>query len=143
MEIRLGKPSDTKEIRAFDEIAQVEASRVAFIERSIKSNQCFVAVLDEQVAGYGVLNYRFYDHGFIDMVYVDRNLRRRGIGSALICYMEQRCKTAKLFTSANGSNKPMQVLLNKLGYQPSGVIENLDEGDPELVYMKRVRSDAG
>jgi hypothetical protein len=56
--------------------------------------------------------------------------------------MEQRCKTAKLFTSTNQSNKPMQVLLNRLGYRPSGVIENLDEGDPELVYMKQVRSDA-
>ena len=142
MEIRRAKPSDGKKIRAFDEIAQVEASRVAFIERSIKSNQCFVAVVDERVVGYGILNDRFYDHGFIDMVYVDRNLRRRGIGSALIRHMERSCRTAKLFTSTNRSNKPMQLLLNKLGYQRSGIIENLDEGDPEWVYVKRVRGDA-
>src|SRR3990172_5792197 len=75
------------------------------------------------------------------MVYVDREFRRRGIGSALVRHMEQSCKTAKLFTSTNRSNKPMQALLDKLGYQPSGVIENLDEGDPELVYVKRVRID--
>ena len=48
----------------------------------------------------------------------------------------------KLFTSTNRSNAPMQSLLAKLGYRPSGVIENLDEGDPELVYMKHV-SDGG
>ncbi|HLE37715.1 MAG TPA: GNAT family N-acetyltransferase [Candidatus Acidoferrales bacterium] len=142
VEIRSAKPSDAREIRAFDEIAQVKASRVAFIEGSIKSNRCFVAVIDGQVVGYGVLNYRFYDYGFIDMVYVDREFRRRGIGSALVRHMEQSCKTAKLFTSTNRSNKPMQALLDKLGYQPSGVIENLDEGDPELVYVKRVRIDA-
>ena len=32
----------------------------------------------------------------------------------------------------------MQSLLSKLGFALSGVIENLDEGDPELVYFKRV-----
>ena len=32
----------------------------------------------------------------------------------------------------------MQALLAKLGYQPSGIIQNLEENDPELVYMKRL-----
>lgn len=29
--------------------------------------------------------------------------------------------------------------LAKSGYELTGVIHNLDEGDPELVYFKRVR----
>jgi hypothetical protein len=33
----------------------------------------------------------------------------------------------------------MQSLLAKLGYVPSGIIYNLDEGDPELVYFKQLR----
>ena len=53
-------------------------------------------------------------------------------------HMEQTCTTAKLFTSTNQSNAPMQALLNKLGYRQSGFIENLDEGDPELIYFKRL-----
>jgi hypothetical protein len=32
----------------------------------------------------------------------------------------------------------MQALFAKLGYELSGVIYNLDEGDPELVYIKAV-----
>jgi hypothetical protein len=32
----------------------------------------------------------------------------------------------------------MQRLLLQAGFEPSGVIENLDEGDPELVYVKRL-----
>lgn len=31
----------------------------------------------------------------------------------------------------------MQSLLAKLDYVESGVIHNLDEGDPEIVYFKR------
>ena len=30
----------------------------------------------------------------------------------------------------------MQGLLARLGYLRSGIIENLDESDPELVYVK-------
>ncbi len=50
-----------------------------------------------------------------------------------------RCDTPKLFTSTNQSNQPMQQLLDALGYLPSGVIHNLDPGDPELVYMLNLR----
>lgn len=33
----------------------------------------------------------------------------------------------------------MQLLLAKLEYVLSGVIHNLDEGDPEIVYFKQLR----
>jgi hypothetical protein len=33
----------------------------------------------------------------------------------------------------------MQSLLSRAGFVLSGVIENLDEGDPEIVYFRRVR----
>lgn len=32
----------------------------------------------------------------------------------------------------------MQQVLKKLGFVESGYIENLDEGDPELVYFKHI-----
>ena len=51
-------------------------------------------------------------------------------------FLETRSATSKLFTSTNLSNKPMQLLLAKLGYTLSGYIENLDPDDPELVYFK-------
>jgi hypothetical protein len=54
-------------------------------------------------------------------------------------YFESACETAKLFTTTNLSNLPMQSLLAKLGYKLSGVIDDLDLGDPELVYVKYLR----
>jgi len=32
----------------------------------------------------------------------------------------------------------MRRLLKKLGYKRTGRIDNLDEGDPELIYFKRL-----
>jgi hypothetical protein len=55
--------------------------------------------------------------------------------------LERNCKTIKLFTSTNESNKPMQELMIKMGYQPSGTVYNLDEGDPELFYFKLLKND--
>ena len=36
----------------------------------------------------------------------------------------------------------MQRLLAQGGFERSGVIDNLDEGDAELVYFKRIRNKA-
>ena len=65
--------------------------------------------------------------------------RRRGVASALIRAVEAASPTPKLFTSTNRSNTAMQAVCASLGFVPSGVIDNLDDGDPELVYFKRVR----
>ena len=35
----------------------------------------------------------------------------------------------------------MHALLHKLGYVRSGTIDNLDEGDPEWVFVKRMKGE--
>ena len=108
----------------------------------MESKQCFVALDDAEPVAYAVLSYQFYNNGWVDMLYVGRDSRRRGIGSALLAHLAQNCITAKLFASTNQSNKPMQALLEKAGFESSGVIHNLDSGDPELVYFKLLDHDA-
>ncbi len=134
--IRPALESDTERIVSFDPIAQSDSRREAFIRRAIAAGHCFVATDKERIAGYGVLEHSFYDNGFVSMLYVHPEYRRRGVGMALMRHLESACQTAKLFTSTNLSNLPMQSLLARLGYELSGVIHNLDEGDPELVYVK-------
>ena len=138
--IRSAIETDIETLWSFDHIARQENERREFIRREVAAGNCFVAVLNETVVGYGVLNYTFHHNGCIDMLYVDSDYRRCGAGAALLKHMESLCETPKLFTSTNLSNLPMQSLLAKLGYVLSGVIHNLDEGDPEIVYFKRLRN---
>lgn len=133
--IRLATENDVEEICSLDAIAQIEERRREFILRSVLAKNCFVAD-DEQIVGYGILEYTFYNNAFVSMLVVHPEKRQRGIGVELMKYFESICRTAKLFTSTNLSNLPMQSLLAKLGYKLSGVINDLDEGDPELVYVK-------
>jgi ribosomal protein S18 acetylase RimI-like enzyme len=137
--IRPALDSDAESIVSFDHIAQSDSRRKAFIRRAIAAGNCFVATYGEHIVGYGVLEYSFYENGFVSMLYVHPEYRRRGAGTALMRYLESVCQTAKLFTSTNLSNLPMQSLLARLGYELSGVIHNLDEGNPELVYVKRLK----
>jgi len=134
VDIRRAEEEDIALIQSFDHIKE----RKTFIERSVRSGRSSVAVLDNQVVGWAALEYSFYDQGFVSMLYIHPEYRRRGIGATLLHHVESVCVTEKLFTSTNESNLPMQALMAKLKYMPSGIINNLDEGDPEIVYFKRL-----
>jgi len=134
--IRPAVSSDVEAICSFDLIARQADDRREFIRHAVNAGTCYAAVAERDVIGYGVLNYTFYRHGCIDMLYVAAGQRRRGAGTALLQHMERQCRTPKLFTSTNLSNLAMQALLAKGGYMLSGVIHNLDEGDPEIIYYK-------
>jgi len=137
--IRQANESDVEALCSLDLIARRENQRRDFIRQSIASGTCYVAMAENEVVGYGVLNYSFYSNGFIDMLYVHANHRRRGVASLLLLHLESLCETPKLFTSTNLSNLAMQSLLTKSEYVSSGEIDNLDEGDPEIVYLKQLR----
>ncbi|MFG6105290.1 GNAT family N-acetyltransferase [Leptothoe sp. EHU-05/26/07-4] len=142
MELRIAQITDANAIISFDHVAASEPARVQFIHDQIESSACYVAVIDAKVVAYAVLNYKFYDNGWIEMLYVHPQFRRQGIGSTLIRHLINACRTPKLFTSTNQSNVPMQRLLATLEFDRSGFIENLDEGDRELMYFKRLRDNA-
>ena len=139
MEVREAVQRDLGELCAFDHVAREERTRVEFLRQSIEAGSCLVAAREQQLLGYGILDYSFFENGFLALLYVRQGQRRQGIGARLVQALEARCRTAKLFTSTNQSNLPMQALLKAMGYRESGIIHNLDPEDPELVYFKRLR----
>ncbi len=139
MDFRLAGYPDAETIIQFDPIASADRTRANIIHQKISSRNCHVAVVDRQVVGYGVLDYTFFNHGFIPLLYVAPEYRRRGVGCGLLRHLEEQCTTPKLFTTTNQSNEPMLALLAKLKYKKSGRIENIDDGDPEVVFLIRPR----
>lgn len=104
---------------------------------AIEQGSCYIAVHDGIIKGFALLDYTFFDNAFIELLIVAEKYRRCGIGSALMNHLFSVCKTEKLFTSTNESNKPMQNLLVKSGYTFCGQIDALDEGDPELFFVRK------
>ncbi|WP_329036525.1 GNAT family N-acetyltransferase [Streptomyces sp. NBC_01725] len=85
--------------------------------------------------GYAVLEYTFFEQGFLTLLMTAPNARRRGVGTQLLRAAETTCATPKLFTSTNASNHAMRRLLSHAGWQRAGILHGLDEGDPELFYL--------
>ncbi len=140
MEFRQAQPADLEHIQAFDHVARVDPKRVEFLRNAIAAELMLVADFEGAVVGYGVLDQSFYGWDFVPLLYVCAERRREGIGTCLLRLLEERCETTRLFTSTNESNEAMHALLAGLGYDRSGIIHNLDPGDPEIVYFKDLRS---
>jgi ribosomal protein S18 acetylase RimI-like enzyme len=141
--VRPAKPDDLDSLVNVDHVAQQDTRRADFIKDAIGADQCAVAETSDRVVGFIVVSHHFFGHDFVDLLYVATEHRRCGIGGTLMAYAEAGCEAEKLFTSTNLSNRPMQFLLAKCGYVLSGYIDKLDQGDPELVYMKRIKRPTG
>lgn len=113
------------------------ADRSAWIDKWIAAGECYLVHHDGIAAGYGVFHYHFFHDGMIDMLIVAHAWRRHGIARALVRYFAAQCRTEKIWCSTNLSNQIMQTLLAAEGLRMSGFIENLDEGDPELIYFRK------
>ena len=94
-----------------------------------------VAVVADEIVGYCVTERAFFGQWFVVMLMVAERARGQGIGAELLLEAQRQRDTAKLFTSTNLSNQPMQRLLARLGWPSVGIVYGLDEGDPELFYL--------
>ena len=136
--VRPAVPSDVAAIEAVDPAASTDEGRRGFIAERVAAGQTLVALHGDAVVGYLVLDYSFFARGFVALLCVDPSRRRRGIGRALMRHAEGACRTPVIFTSTNLSNVPMQRLLEALGYRRSGMVDDLDPGDPEAFYSRRL-----
>ena len=135
--IRPAGPVEAKRIGELDREWTPILGRAARFERAASKGRLLVAELDGELVGYAAQG-RFFGYDFLELLAVRPDKRRQGIATALIRAVEARSTSGKLFTSTNESNTPMRRLCERLGFQPSGVVENLDQDDPELIYFKRV-----
>ena len=106
------------------------------VRQAVLQGRCLVAEKDVEIVGLCV-DGRLFAFAFLELLLVAPGHRRRGVGTSLVKAWEESAATSKVFTSTNESNTPMQRLCEGLGYVRSGLIENLDDGDPEVFYFKR------
>lgn len=140
LNVRLASSGDIDKLVALDAIANREPKRRAFIVQAVIAGQCWVAVDARDASmllGYGVLDFSFFGQAFIPLIMVRDSQRRHGVGSSILRTLASQCGAAKLFTSTNASNEPMQKLLGTFGFIKRGYVEHLDEGDPEIIFVKR------
>lgn len=134
--VRVGTAVDADALVALDPVARSDGGeRSSGIERWCREGSVLVADTPAGPVGYCVVEYTFFEQGFVAMLMVAESVRGHGIGERLLRAAAASCLTAKLFTSANLSNQPMQRLLQRLGWRSVGMLHGLDDGDPEVFYL--------
>jgi ribosomal protein S18 acetylase RimI-like enzyme len=134
--VNRGARFDYGAVAALDKLHTGSDRRAGWLAERFADGHCWVAKREGEVIGFAVFTPTFFHQWFIELLTVHPDHRRQGVGEALVRQCEAECSSAKFFVSTNESNLPMQALLAKLDYAPSGRVENLDEGDAELIYVK-------
>jgi len=137
--IRTAGQADARRIGELDREWTPILDRAGSFQRAASKGRLLVADVEGELVGYAAQG-RFFGYDFLELLAVRPDKRRQGIATALIRAVEARSASGKLFTSTNRSNTPMRGLCQRLGFQRSGVVENLDNDDPELIYYKRVEA---
>lgn len=134
IEVRRVRPTDV------DAIVRMSTGPIAgkrrFIVESVVRRDVFVASLGDRPVGYIIWDRAFFGRPFVWLVGVEPAFRRRGVAARLMSAFDANCGGEPRFTSTNESNVGMQALLIRLGFIPSGRVDNIDPGDPELFYFK-------
>lgn len=137
--IRLGQPADAQALKSLDSVVPVDPTRADSIDEWLSEDTVLVAEAEGRVVGYGVFNHGFFHQSQVDMLMLHPEYRGRRIGEQLLSALEAKCDTPKFFVTTNLSNHPMQRLLVRMGYVACGYIDELDPGDPELVFVKKMK----
>lgn len=133
IELRRATLDDLAAILALDREA-ADPGRRRWVEETLAARDTVLALLEGEAVGYGVLG-SFFDHPFVSLVYVSPLHRRRGVGEAIVAHFGAR-NAPKVFSSTNLGNAPMHALFRKLGWRYAGTVDHLDEGDPEVIYVR-------
>lgn len=130
---------DLIDVLRIDQLAPIGSNREPLLSLRVRSGECLVCEDEGDVVGYAVVtSCSFFERDFIELLAVAPGSRHTGVASALLRQAVSRSATVDIFTSTNQSNAPMLRLLNMEGWQHSGQVEGIDEGDPEIVF--RIRS---
>ena len=134
MSVRPATTADLAVLVALDSYAADHADRAADIARWLQAGDVLVAERDGLPVGYCAVGHAFFGHDLVEMLMVAAPHRRAGVGRELLIATLAATR-GKLFATTNRSNLPTQRVLLATGFVPSGVVENLDHGDPELIFV--------
>ena len=137
VEIRPASNGDLPAILDIDPVARREERRHDYVSRALAGDRGMdvrVLVLDGEIAGFAIMA-EFFGHPFLERIYTSERFLRRGVAGALMANIEGGFEGDRFFVSCNESNQAMRTLLVARGYRVSGMVENLDPGDPELFFV--------
>ena len=135
--LRQATPRDADAILNLHGDSWTSPDRTDLLTGRVRSGDCLVCEIDGDVVGFTTISPRsFFGRDFVELLVVDARHRRAGVGRELLHAALRHATTSEIFTSTNRSNLAMLALLRDEGWQLSGELTGIDEGDPEVVFFR-------
>ncbi|MFD1739804.1 GNAT family N-acetyltransferase [Bacillus salitolerans] len=129
--------NDLEKVVEIDKEVIGNDSRKGYIKKAMEEKRCIVVKERNSITGFLTYNTHFFESSFISLIIVNPLERRKGYATSLLTYFIENAPTFKIFSSTNQSNQTMKEVFKQNGFVQSGYVDNLDEGDPEIIYFRR------
>ena len=103
------------------------------------SREVFLAWIDDEIVGFVIIEMNGTFKGYIKSICVSPNQRRKGIGSSLMQYAEERIfsETPNVFLLVSSFNSSARDLYQRLGYEEIGEFKDfIVRGHSEVLMRK-------
>lgn len=112
----------------------------AILLKLINEQKIILLSDNDQVIGY--LRYSLFWNAipYVDLIYIKKDHRKKGVGKALYAYLEEHLKQQgfhKLMTSSQSNEQDPLSFHKKIGFEPIGSLSKLNsDGSEEIFFLK-------
>lgn len=133
--IRFAALADADALKPFHNLS-AEAARFA-----VERQEIVVAELEGELIGYARLEYLWARVPFLALIRVPSSHQRRGIGRALLAYLEEFLRERghdALYSSSMADEPDPQAWHRRMGFAECGFIAGINEGGVGEVFFRKM-----
>lgn len=112
----------------------------AIIKRKMKEKAIILAEANEKPIGYLRIEYLWLKIPYISLIVVIKGYRRKGVGSAMIRFLEEHLirNGQKVLYSSSQVNEPEpQTWHRRVGFEECGYIAGINEGGIGEIFFRK------
>jgi len=107
--------------------------------RAVEQRACLIARDSHAIIGYLLREPCFFDYPIITLVEIYRDHDYNGVAHVLLQYALQTNPSDRLFATVTHHNQPHRLLLESMGFSPSGQVHHIHPTDVHLIYVKFIK----
>ena len=136
-EVRFAEPTD------LDYCIESDFKHVgeAVLRRKIEEKAVVLAEVNEKPIGYLRIEHLWLKTPFLSTIGVDEEYQRRGVGTAMIGFLEEHLSRrghGVLYSSSDADEPGPQAWHRKVGFEECGIIAGINDGGVGEVFFRKL-----
>lgn len=140
--IRFAKSDDFRKVRLFDPHSEYIDPKK--IQNKISQKEVIIALEGKKIIGLVKFSYLWATRPYLDLIWVDKAYRGKGIGKTLLSFLESYLRKGGyhyLFTSSEEDEKEPQTWHKRMRFKKCGKLDKINmphDEVKEVFFYKRI-----